>query len=79
MPHDGEGAMIVAFTTLCQPGASVPSSVYAGLPANRTQGVNPSFRLPSDPTSWCSWAEAVADHTANDVNPGGGLQDAFCP
>lgn len=79
MPHDGEGAMIAAFTTMCEAGATFPHSAYLGLPANKTQGVDPSFRLPADPTSWCSWAEALADHTANGVNPGGGVMDAFLP
>jgi hypothetical protein len=52
--------------------------VYSFLPPNKTHS-HPSFRLPSDPTSWCSWAEAVAQHTAFGVNPGGGVQDAFFP
>jgi hypothetical protein len=80
MPHDGEGMMIAAFTALCQSKAgAVPRTVYAGLPPNKTQGVNPSFRLPDDPSSWCSWAEALAQHTAFGVNPGGGTQDAYFP
>lgn len=80
MPHDGEGALIAAYTALCQsPAGQVPQSVYSMLPANKTQGVNPSFRLPSDPSSWCSWAEALASHTAFGVNPGGGNMDSFFP
>ena len=80
MPHDGEGALIDAFTTLCASNAgTVPSSVYSMLPPNKTHGVNPSFRLPSDPTSWCSWAEGLAHHTAFGVNPGGGVMDSFLP
>jgi hypothetical protein len=79
MPHDGEGAMIAAFTALCQSGAgAVPASVYSFLPANKIHS-HPSFRLPDDPTSWCSWAEALAHHTAFGVNPGGGIQDAAVP
>jgi hypothetical protein len=79
MPHDGEGAMIAAYTALCEARASVPRTVYAGLPRNKTRGVNPSFRRPAHPSSWCSWAEAVAHHTAFGVNPGGGTQDRFFP
>lgn len=79
MPHDGEGAMIGAFTALCQSGAGpVPTSAYSFLPPNKTH-LNPSFRLPDDPSSWCSWAEALAHHTAFGVNPGGGVQDAYVP
>jgi hypothetical protein len=80
MPHDGEGAMISAFTALCQSKAgAVPRQVYSGLPANKTHGVNPSFRLPDQPSSWCSWAEALAHHTAYGVKPGRRVQDAFFP
>jgi hypothetical protein len=80
MPHDGEGAMIAAFTALCESNAGpVPHTVYDQVPPNKTQGVNPSFRLPDDPTSWCSWAEALAHHTAYGVNPGGGTLDAYFP
>ena len=86
MPHDGEGAMIAAYTTLCEAGATVPQSAFSNLPPNKTQGVGPSFRLPVNPgtgkddgTSWCLWAEALANHTANGVNPGGGVQDSFLP
>jgi hypothetical protein len=87
MPHDGEGAMISAFTTLCETGAKVPASVYQKLPPNKTHGVNPSFRLPYDPStqqplspsSWCSWAESLANSTAHGVNPGSHVQDAFLP
>ncbi len=78
-PHDAEGALIGAFTALCESKAGkVPTSVYSFLPPNKTHA-HPSFRLPSDPTSWCSWAEALARHTAVGVNPGGGVQDAFFP
>jgi hypothetical protein len=80
MPHDGEGAMIAAFATLCQSNAGrVPRGVYSRLPHNRTHGASPSFRLPARPSSWCSWADAVAHHTAYGVNPGGGVHDAFFP
>jgi hypothetical protein len=80
MPHDGEGSMIAAFTALCETPSSgpVPKSAYSFLPPNKTHS-NPSFRLPNDPTSWCSWAEAVAHHTAFGADPGGGVQDAFLP
>ncbi len=79
MPHDGEGAMIGAFTALCESKAGVvPPTVYSFLPPNKTHS-NPSFRLPDTPSSWCSWAEALAQHTAFGVNPGGGVQDAFFP
>jgi Glycosyl hydrolase family 76 len=80
MPHDGEGAMIAGFTALCQSNAGpVPSGLYSMLGPNKTQGVNPSFRLPDDPGSWCSWAESLANHTAFGVNPGGGKMDGFLP
>jgi hypothetical protein len=80
MPHDGEGTMIAAFTALCQSNAgAVPKTVYDGVQPNKTQGVNPSFRLPTDPTNWCSWAEALAHHTAYGANPGGGPKDAVFP
>jgi hypothetical protein len=79
MPHDGQGAMIGAFTALCESKAGlVPLSVFSFLPANKTHS-HPSFRLPSDPTSWCSWAENLAHNTAFGVNPGGGVQDAMFP
>jgi Glycosyl hydrolase family 76 len=79
MPHDGQGAMIGAFTALCQSKAGVvPLSVFSFLPANKTHS-HPSFRLPADPTSWCSWAENLAHNTAFGVNPGGGVQDAMFP
>jgi glycosyl hydrolase family 76 len=79
MPHDGEGAMIGAFTALCESKAgTVPSSVYSFLPRNKTHS-HPSFRRPDHPSSWCSWAEALARHTAFGVNPGGGVQDKFFP
>jgi hypothetical protein len=39
MPHDGEGALVAAFTALCQSGAGqVPRSVYSMLPPNKIQG-----------------------------------------
>jgi hypothetical protein len=80
MPHDGEGMMIAAFTALAQSRApTVPRTVYSMLPPNKTQGVNPSFRLPDNPALWSSWAEALAHHTAFGVNPGGGTQDAYFP
>ena len=79
MPHDGEGAMIGAFTALCESKAKiVPASVYNFLPPNKTHA-HPSFRLPDNPRSWCSWAEALARHTALGVNPGSGVQDKFFP
>jgi hypothetical protein len=84
MPHDGEGALVAAFTALCQSKGSEPvnPSVYAGLPSNK-KGRNPSFERPDDPTSWCSWAEALASHTAFGVKPSASGQgktfDAFVP
>lgn len=78
MPHDGEGALVAAFTTLCQTGASVPASVYAGLPPNRFHD-NPSARRPADPTSWCSWAESLAYKTAFGVPIGKKVFDRFIP
>ncbi|MBV8217062.1 MAG: hypothetical protein JO325_01250 [Solirubrobacterales bacterium] len=78
MPSDGQGAMVAAFTTLCEAGVGVPPSVYAGIPANQG-GAEPSYRLPSDPTSWCSWAEALAAHTAFGVRIGGGTYDGYLP
>jgi hypothetical protein len=79
MPHDAEGAMIGAFTALCQSKAgTVPRSVYSFLPPNKTKS-HPSFRLPDRPSSWCSWAEALAHHTVFGVNPGGGVQDDYFP
>jgi hypothetical protein len=84
MPHDGEGAMVAAFTALCQAPKSEPvdPGVYAGLPANKT-GSHPSFERPDNPKSWCSWAEALASHTAFGVKPsasgGGKTFDAFVP
>ena len=78
MPHDAEGAMIAAFTALCEAGAPVTPSVYAGIPPNQT-GPEPSYRLPSDPTSWCSWAEALATHTAFGVTDGNGTHGGFLP
>jgi hypothetical protein len=79
MPHDGEGAMIAAFTALCQANTGVPHTAYAHLPHNKRRGRNASFRIPQRPGSWCSWAEALARHTAFGVNPGGGRRDAYFP
>jgi hypothetical protein len=78
MPHDGEGAMVAAFTALCESGASVPASDYGGLPANII-GFDPSFRLPPDPSSWCSWAESLAAHTALGVTLGSHILDGYLP
>jgi hypothetical protein len=78
MPHDGEGAMIAAFTSLCEAGAAVPRNAYAGLPPN-SRHADPSFRLPADPRSWCSWAQALAMHTALGVRLGQRTYDAFMP
>lgn len=79
MPSDGQGAIVAAFTALCEAGASVPASVYAGIPPNREGGADPSYRLPPDASSWCSWAEALAAHTAFGVTIGGGTFDAYLP
>ena len=79
MPHDGEGAMIGAFTALCQAGAKVPRGVYARIRHNKEHGRHPSFRLPQKRGSWCSWAESLASHTAFGVNPGGGVRDRYFP
>jgi Glycosyl hydrolase family 76 len=79
MPHDGEGAMIGAFTALCETNARVPHTVYAKIRRNKTHGRNPSFRLPDNRGSWCSWAESLARHTAFGVKPGGKPQDKFFP
>jgi hypothetical protein len=78
MPHDGEGAMIAAFTVLCEAGAPVPRRAWATLPPNSVHA-NPSFRLPPDPRSWCSWAQALARHTALGVRLGARTYDAFLP
>jgi hypothetical protein len=78
MPHDGEGALIAAFTTLCQTGVPVPSAAYAGLPRNSFH-TNPSARLPADPTSWCSWAESLAYKTAFGIPIGQRVYDPFVP
>jgi hypothetical protein len=78
MPHDGEGAIIAAFTALCEAGAPVPPSVYAGLPPN-VIGIVPSFRLPADPASWCSWAESLAAHTAQGIALGSRVLDGYLP
>jgi Glycosyl hydrolase family 76 len=79
MPSDGQGAMVAAFTALCEARASVPPSVYAGIPPNRAGGADPSYRLPADPTSWCSWAQALAGHTAFGITIGGATFDAYVP
>ncbi|MFL5824294.1 MAG: glycoside hydrolase family 76 protein [Solirubrobacteraceae bacterium] len=78
MPHDGEGAMVDAFTTLCEMKANVPASLYDRLPPNSVHR-NPSLRRPSDPTSWCSWAQSVARKTAFGVNIGGRTFDRYMP
>jgi hypothetical protein len=78
MPHDAEGALVAAFTTLCQTGATVPASLYLGLAPNRFH-VNPSARRPADPTSWCSWAESLAYKTAFGVPIGTKVFDHFVP
>jgi hypothetical protein len=62
MPDDGEGALISAYTTLCQAGAAVPAQVYAGIPLNDADPRLPSDRLPADPGSWCSWAQELAQN-----------------
>jgi hypothetical protein len=79
MPHDGEGAMIGAFTALCEAKVGVPHTVYAQIRRNKPRGRNPSVRLPRQRGSWCSWAEALAHHTAFGVNPGGGVLDRYFP
>jgi hypothetical protein len=78
MPHDGEGAMISAFTALCQTGVAVPSAAYAGLPPNSFH-TNPSDRLPANPSSWCSWAESLAHKTAFGVRIGTKVFDRYMP
>jgi hypothetical protein len=78
MPHDGEGAMVSAFTALCETGAGVPLGVYSGLPTDSLHR-DPSVRLPPDPGSWCSWAESLAVHTALGVRLGGRTFDAMMP
>jgi hypothetical protein len=78
MPHDGEGALIAAFTTLCQTKATVPAAAYAGLPPNSFHS-NPSDRRPSDPGSWCSWAESLAHKTAFGVRIGTRNFDRYMP
>jgi hypothetical protein len=78
MPHDGEGAMIAAFTALCERRAPVAPAVYAGIPPDNYHG-NVSVRLPSDPSSWCSWAQALADHTAFGIKLGSFTWDRYLP
>jgi glycosyl hydrolase family 76 len=63
MSHAGEGSMLSALTALCETGVPVPSAVYAGIPPNRFDPGGTSDMLPSAPTSWCSWAEALATKT----------------
>lgn len=63
MSHAGEGSMLSALTALCDTGVAVPSAVYAGVPPNRFNANGTSDELPSDPSSWCSWAEALATKT----------------
>jgi len=78
MPHDGEGAMIAAFTALCQARSPVPPAVYAGIPAD-SYHANPSVRLPATPSSWCSWAQALAFHTAFGIKLGSFTWDRYLP
>jgi hypothetical protein len=78
MSHAGEGAMLGAMTVLCQLRAPVPSAVYEGLPPDRL-GAHPSYKLPPDPRSWCSWAEALATDTVYGVKAGGNVLDAYVP
>lgn len=63
MSHAGEGSMLSALTALCAAGVSVPSAVFVGVPQNRFDPAGTSDMLPADPTSWCSWAEALATKT----------------
>lgn len=63
MSHAGEGSMLSALTALCDTGVSVPSAVYVGVPPNRFAPDGTSDMLPYTPTSWCSWAEALATKT----------------
>lgn len=56
----------------------MPPSVYAGIPPDQG-GVDPSDRLPADPTSWCSWAESLAAVTAFGVAQGGQTYGGFLP
>ena len=79
MPHDGEGAMLAAFTSLCEARAAVPTASYSFLPPESDADGKPSFRRPGDPTSWCSWADGLANHTAFGVNPGNKTYDAYFP
>jgi hypothetical protein len=78
MPHDGEGALVDAFVTLCKTGARVPPSFYDQLPPNSYHR-NPSARRPDDPTSWCSWAESLAHKTAYGVKIGTKVYDRYFP
>lgn len=63
MSHAGEGSMLSALVALCDTGAQVPRSVYAGIPSNHFGRSGTSDRLPANPSSWCSWAEALANKT----------------
>lgn len=78
MPDDAEGAMIAAFTALCQAAAPVAPSVYAGIPSDQA-GSEASDRLPSDPTSWCSWAQSLAEHTAFGTTLGSQSTGGYLP
>jgi hypothetical protein len=64
MSHAGEGSMLSGLTTLCITHVKVPRSVYAGIPPNHFDPSSTSDRLPYVPSSWCSWAEALATKTA---------------
>lgn len=63
MSHAGEGSMLSALTALCETGVGVPRAVYARIPANHFRPTGTSDRLPYVPSSWCSWAEALATKT----------------
>lgn len=63
MSHAGEGSMLSALTALCQAGAEVPTAVYAGIRPNYFRATGTSDMLPYVPSSWCSWAEALATKT----------------
>ena len=78
MTHAGEGAMLGALTVLCRLRARLPAAVYEGLPPNRS-GANPSYELPPNPRSWCSWAEALATKTVHGVKAGRRVLDAYAP
>jgi hypothetical protein len=63
MSHAGEGSMLSGLTALCETGVAVPAAVYAGIPPNHFRPDGTSDMLPYDPSSWCSWAEALATKT----------------